>query len=537
MCCCPRSPVRVPLVSELDQEVGDAFLEGVADGVTNPFAIIVPDTGLTAKETANIVTNTGTADFLLNGSPFSLPAGKVSASVRLGGGLTRLSSQSETVSDGVASSDLSRDEAHIQVNLDMPVLSPGVTPDFLGDLTLSANGRIDTLSDFETLYTFGYSAAWRPVNGLQLIASFTHEEGAPTVEQLGAPLLRTPNVRLFDFATGTTVDNVARITGGQPNLLNDDRQVIRLNLRAEPFEGFRVIGSYVDQETRNAISAFPDLTPDIEAAFPERFSRDADGALLEIDARPVNFAETARREVRYGFDWSKRIKVEPRSFSEEERKRLREIFARRQSRRDDGRNGQQGPPGAERRQTEAGRQGSGQAGRPRRGPNRGRFGRGGADGRLLLSVFHTVVLRDDVLIDSFATPLDLLGGDAIAASGGVSRHQVQARLGISRRAVTARAGFNWRSEASIAGGETGELTFGDLGTVNLRLVLDPARDRSTLLRFPFLIGSRITIDVDNVLNNRRNVVDEFGVTPVGFQPDLIDPLGRTITVSFRKLIF
>ena len=54
---------------------------------------------------------------------------------------------------------------------------------------------------------------------------------------------------------------------------------------------------------------------------------------------------------------------------------------------------------------------------------------------------------------------------------------------------------------------------------------------------PWLRGTRLTVSVDNLFNERQRVRDATGVTPVNYQPDLLDPLGRTVRVSFRKLFF
>ena len=47
---------------------------------------------------------------------------------------------------------------------------------------------------------------------------------------------------------------------------------------------------YVRIRTDNAIASLPAATAAIESAFPDRFLRDPDGDLTEIDNRPVNFA-------------------------------------------------------------------------------------------------------------------------------------------------------------------------------------------------------------------------------------------------------
>jgi hypothetical protein len=43
--------------------------------------------------------------------------------------------------------------------------------------------------------------------------------------------------------------------------------------------------------------------------------------------------------------------------------------------------------------------------------------------------------------------------------------------------------------------------------------------------------------VDNLFNDRVNVKNRLGAEPIGFQRDQLDPLGRTVTLSLRKLFF
>ena len=52
-----------------------------------------------------------------------------------------------------------------------------------------------------------------------------------------------------------------------------------------------------------------------------------------------------------------------------------------------------------------------------------------------------------------------------------------------------------------------------------------------------LRGARISLSIDNLTNQKIDVRDRNGATPIGFQQDLLDPLGRTVTLSFRKLFF
>jgi outer membrane receptor protein involved in Fe transport len=43
------------------------------------------------------------------------------------------------------------------------------------------------------------------------------------------------------------------------------------------------------------------------------------------------------------------------------------------------------------------------------------------------------------------------------------------------------------------------------------------------------------LSVDNVFDEKQKVRDAAGMTPVNYQPDLLDPQGRTFRISLRKL--
>jgi hypothetical protein len=125
-------------------------------------------------------------------------------------------------------------------------------------------------------------------------------------------VLQTPNVRVFDFVRGETVD-VTRIEGGSPDLLADNRRVYKLGLTVRPLSetDLSLTANYTDSRIENPIAGFPTATAEIEAAFPERFTRDAGGRLVRIDSRPINFARSDREEMRWGINFSKPIGPQP----------------------------------------------------------------------------------------------------------------------------------------------------------------------------------------------------------------------------------
>jgi outer membrane receptor protein involved in Fe transport len=52
-----------------------------------------------------------------------------------------------------------------------------------------------------------------------------------------------------------------------------------------------------------------------------------------------------------------------------------------------------------------------------------------------------------------------------------------------------------------------------------------------------LRGSRVTLAVDNLFDSRPQVRDETGVTPLSYQAFYLEPLGRSVRLSFRKMFF
>jgi outer membrane receptor protein involved in Fe transport len=50
-------------------------------------------------------------------------------------------------------------------------------------------------------------------------------------------------------------------------------------------------------------------------------------------------------------------------------------------------------------------------------------------------------------------------------------------------------------------------------------------------------GFRVSLGVNNLFDQRLQVTDATGATPLSFQPDLLDPLGRSVRLSIRKQFF
>ncbi|HSX54505.1 MAG TPA: TonB-dependent receptor, partial [Sphingomonas sp.] len=154
-------------------------------------------------------------------------------------------------------------------------------------------------------------------------------------------------------------------------------------------------------------------------------------------------------------------------------------------------------------------------------------------------VFHTVALTDKITIRDGLPELDLLNGSATGSRGGSPRHQVELRAGVTRDGIGFRVNADWQSATTVRGGaaSTDELRFDDFATVNLRLFASLGPQFKFVRENRWLTGTRVTLSVDNIFDNRLKVTDATGGTPLSYQPALLDPLGRTVRISVRKLFF
>ncbi|WBH16710.1 TonB-dependent receptor [Sphingomonas radiodurans] len=493
--------------------------------------------GGVSRDRAESVAETVESKATLNGTLFDLPAGAVTTTLGAGFQLRDIASETRRVGL-VTTTDLSRDQAVGEANIDVPLLRDSP----IGALSANVNSAINQLSDAGTLATLGYGFNWRPITAVRLIGSVNHEEGAPTIQQLGNPTIVTPNVRVLDLTTGQTVE-ATLVDGGNAALRPDRRRVLKLGLTVKPIDktDLTLLANFTDSRIDNPIASFPTASPEIEAAFPDRFERDGAGTLLRIDNRPVNFARSNQRQLRWGFNWSETLEAPPPTGPDGQPLTPEQIEERRAAFRDARRSGGDGAsssgvrPGGRGEGGFGGRRGGG-------GGGGGGFG-GGRQGRVQLSVFHTWRLEDTILIRPGVPELDLLDGSATGSRGGRSRHEIEFNAGYNRNGLGVRLNGTWQSRTSIAADPSSDtpsledLAFGSFFTTNLRIFADLGQQRALVQKAPFFRGARVTLAVNNLLNQRLDVRDGTGVTPIGYQPALLDPLGRSVRLSFRKLFF
>ncbi|MBA3576899.1 MAG: TonB-dependent receptor [Sphingomonas sp.] len=497
---------------------------GNADAARN---VTDTDRDLTdVRDQAVTETLSGQLDAVANGTLFRLPAGEAGATVRVGASTLHL--DGERRRNGVESSNsLGRTRGLAAANLDLPISRRNGDFSALGNLTFNVNGEVEQLSDFGTLTTVGAGLNWSPAQRLDLLASWTREDGAPSVQQLGDPILETPGSRIFDFTTGETII-ITAITGGNPALDSDSRNVFKLGANWKPLEetDLRFRGDYVGSRIDRPISSFPGPTAAIEAAFPERFVRNPQGDLVSVDLRPVSFGSARRDTLRLGLDFSKPLRSARPSQAAIEAMRARRAAS------GEGRRG--GAPGNERGVDPAGPERAG----PAAGLGRfggGRFGGGRNGGRLTFSLTDTITLIDEVTIRQGLPKLDYLDGDAVGQAGGRPRHDVEARAGYFNNGLGARLSANWRSGTQVGSATGDELRFSPLSTVNLRLWANAGQRPDLVAKHPWLRGTSVRFQVDNLFDSKPRVRNSLGDVPFSYQPDLLDPLGRTVSISFRKL--
>ena len=499
------------------------------------------------RDRARSTTTSADATAVGNGSVFKLPAGDASATVRVGASTVHLDTDREI--GGVDSDNsLSRTAGSAALNVDLPISRRNRDFSALGNLTFNANAEVNQLSDFGTLTKVGAGANWSPLDRVNLLASWTREEGPPTINQLGDPVLTTPDARIFDFTTGETV-LVTAITGGNPDLDADRRTLFKLGGNWQPIANtdLRFRAEFVRQRIDNPISSIT-VSEAIEEAFPERFVRDSNGTLVSVDLRPINFDSSSRDTLRVGLDFSKPLKS--RRPSQSVMDQIRAQFR--------GGRGGTGPGGQE---TRAGSTSPGADGPPPgpppegagpppeaggggfggrgggfggRGGGGGFFG-GGSRGRLQFSLTDTITFTDEVRISPGGPKIGYLHGDAAGSTGGTPRHRVEAQAGWSNNGLGARLSANWRSGTTVDTLDGDDLRFSPLGTFDLRLFANPGDFPELTLKHPWLRGTQVRLEVNNIFNSRPEVRDSAGDVPANYQADLLDPLGRAVMISFRKL--
>lgn len=505
-------------IGALQAAIDAGAVDPLADSFGNLLGAPVTDSARVVDQTIN---NLAT----ISGSLVNLPSGTVTTTIRAGYNRQDLDGR-ETRRGIVTTTSLGRDKLSTGINIDIPLADENIdVTEAIGKLSVNGNLGYADLSDFGGLVEFGFGLNWEPFDGLVFTASAIGEEASPGITQLGNPVIITPDVTTFDFINGQTV-LAAITTGGNPALLAEKRRDIKLavNYRPEWLDGFSFLGEYFRNNSDNVASSFPLLTPEIEAAFPDRVTRNPAGQLIAIDRRPVNYANVSSERIRYGIDFSKRFGERRGRGPGRPDRAARPSDAAAPGGQPRGEKPADGaPPEAGRAERPSGpRAGPGMGGRP-------------SGGRWQLSAFHTIRLQDRIRIRDGVDELDLLNGSAIGSSGGSPRHEFEINGGWFNNGIGFRLDGKHQIATRVNGGLTGsDLRFSGLTTFNLRLFVN-LDDRGSLTeKVPFLKGSRIALRVDNIFDDIQTVRDGSGLVPLSYQPGFVDPVGRYVEIDFRK---
>lgn len=451
-----------------------------------------------------------------NGALLDLPAGQMRASVRLGAEQRRIDSFSAD-STGERRGELERTTPSGRVGLIAPITSRrNEFGEAFGDVTVNATVSWAAPSDFTALSSVGYGGSWSPTRALRFSLQAEMSEAAPSLQQLGDPLLVTPAVSFFDPARGEDV-LIARTSGGNAGLGAEQREDLIFNASWSPGQasnqggsqgggqGLTLSFSWARNLSRDAVVPLPTALAETEAAFPARYTRDLSGALVAIDARPVNLGERDIESLRWGVSFSRTIGERPRTPPSEA-----------------------APGAAPDAEADPGEQRPS----PSPSPSPGGGARASA-GRWSLSVFHRVRLRDEAILGVGQAPLDLLQRGGLDG-GGEPPRAIEFEGGVFYRGLGARFNGGWLDGYSIPIASGGALDFSDRWTLNARLFVNFDRRPEILAWAPFLGGSRLALAIDNVTDSVVEVRDPAGATPSAYQEGYLNPLGRVVQLSFRK---
>ncbi|MGH6979403.1 MAG: TonB-dependent receptor [Brevundimonas sp.] len=159
-----------------------------------------------------------------------------------------------------------------------------------GDISATLGGRLRGLVGTSTRGEgVNLGLNWSPVQKLRFSTQWSMSTDGPADQQRLAPISYGPPVVVFDFLTGESVE-ILPILGGNPDLQPQTLHNFSASASAGPYTSWQMSGSvsFTRARSTEGISSLPVVTPEVEAAFPDRFTRDADGRLISIDQRPIN---------------------------------------------------------------------------------------------------------------------------------------------------------------------------------------------------------------------------------------------------------
>jgi iron complex outermembrane receptor protein len=486
--------------TDSERRVDTAALQAaISAGTLNPFDVLPADfldEMLSDHATARGYSASSRAQ--LSGALFDLPAGKANLNTSVQ--WQQLEQKSRTVGTNNASRNTRRTDRIANFNLQLPLLGRPASQGF--GMGGQINGNVRDVTATGPMYTWGTGLNWRYGNRVSMNFGFNREKVSPSPGALNDPVVVIDDYRAYDFIRQETV-LVRYITGGNPDLKVEHRDIINVSGNVRPLKDvdFTLNAQYTRTMYKDPMQSLPPPSEDIQAAFPDRYRRDPDGRLFEIDARMVNFSRTRNEQFRWGGNFRRAFGVPKTGAS----------------------------PGQPAMST------SGQVitASGQMIMLDGGDGLSGAGWRFNANFTHQFQVAYKRLLRPGLPVVDLLSGSA-GFGNGQSRHRVNSTIGLAHNGTGIQLNGNWTSSSFVNAGTSIAPNRIDFGST-LRFDLQAFTNLGTI--YPGnkpLQGVRISLSVENVLDFKQRVKDQNGVTPLRYQPYLLNSLGRTISLSFRK---
>jgi hypothetical protein len=445
----------------------------------NPFVPLDPS--LLANrltDRGHLLTRNMGTKLVATNAPVQLPAGPVTVTGTVEA--ERLTASSHTRGANPFDLQLGRTRTEAALSLDVPLTSrPNKVLAEIGELSVNASVNARRVGGFGALYDHTVGLAWSPIKGVQLLLQDKSSGAAPAMDKLASPIIQTPNVSVFDYVTGRT-EVVTLTQGGNPDLAAERRHVRSFTLNVKPFPNrdIRVSGTYEDTDIRDQTGDIYALTPQLESIFPDRYVRDSAGRLVAETFQPTNFYRQRQRALNMTISANGAVGKKPTASP------------------------------------------SGEPGRDNR-PNY----YAGAGPAIKFS--NRLQLRP-------RTPeLDLLHGDTVTG-GGTPRVTSYFYGGIGYLGNGASIdGWYQSSNRVRSDNPASDLFFSPIFKLNVAAFISL---HHFLRKQEWTSHTQLRLEFQNVTDAHQRVRDRNGRMPNRFQPDYLDPIGRTVKLTLRKTI-
>lgn len=403
----------------------------------DPFDLASQDLGQFAAYDLSVETSRVLAASLLASRVIGRTgAGEIATSLSFGAEHSRLTNEvTESATETSRTGELFN--ASGTANVSIPLLSADKdlgSP--IGGVTVTPYLGFDTSGKFGIELSWGAGLAWTPHGKVQVTLNYSDDAVFPSMSNLYGIEFRLPGELVYDPRLGRMV-SATEISGGNTALEPGRQETVKADLTLKPITGksYTLTANVTHSTLHDGITRFPDPTAALEAQFPERFIRDAEGTLIAFDSRPVNAHRSTTTRLRFGFNATWQV-TEAGITADTSRG---------------------GPPGGPRRpRGEAQNRGEAlgtasaqneSSGAPARVPGMGP--RRTPPGRIHLGLFHTWTLQQELQLYQGGQTLDLLDGEGSGSRSGTSPHVVEAQLGYFKAGTGLRLRASWNSPQTI----------------------------------------------------------------------------------------